>query len=211
MTRCVAAIAGRSAAGKTRFAHALAGRLGDAVVLSQDDYYRDTAHLTPEERAAHDFDQPETLDLDGFAAHLEALGAGRSVPRWTYGFATGVRRVSGSIAPARFVIAEGLYALRDRRVREMADLRVFLDGDTERLIERRIRRDIAERGHSPALVRHRAETMVLPAERRYLAGTERFAHLVFPMDWGDAEVARAAARLAGDTPRPETDRKGPAT
>ena len=199
----VVAIAGWTCTGKTRFALALARRLPQwrPVVLSQDDYYRDRSGLSRAERARVNYDEPESYDLDLFAAHLGALCDGETVPRFAYDFGTGARTVAGTLGPTSFVIAEGVFALWDRRVREAAHLRVLLEGEPERLLARRIRRDGAERSYSPEEVRVRFETMVIPAQRRYLGGAAEFADLVLPMDWGDEEVRRAAARLNGDTSR----------
>ena len=193
----VAAIAGWTCAGKTRFARALADRFPgwEPVVLSQDDYYRDTSHLSRSDRTEVNYDEPESCDLDRFAEHLGTLRSGGTVPRFAYDFGSGARRISGSLGPTRLVVAEGVFALWDSRVREAADLRVLLEGDLAELLSRRIRRDGAERCYSAEEVRQRFETMVIPAQRRYLAGAAGVADLIFPMDWGAACVARAAERL----------------
>ena len=208
----MAAVAGWTCAGKTRFARELAGWFPwwDPVVLSQDDYYRDTSHLSRSRRAEVNYDEPESYDLDLFAVHLETLRSGGSVPRFSYDFGTGARRVRGAVGPTKLVVAEGLFALWDPRVREAAELRVLLEGDLDRLLERRIRRDGAERSYSAAEVRERFETMVIPAQRRYLAGAAAVADLILPMDWDGECVRRAAARLNGDTSAlpPITDTKG---
>ena len=195
------AVAGWTCTGKTRFARALAARFPawKAVVLSQDDYYRDTSHLSRGERTAVNYDEPESYDLDRFAEHLEALRAGGSVPRFAYDFRTGARRVTGSLGPTRLVVAEGVFALWEARVRETANLRVLLEGDLEVLLRRRIERDGAERAYSPAEVRERFENMVIPAQRRYLGGAADAADLIFPADWGAECVDRAAACVTGDT------------
>ena len=198
----MAAVAGWTCTGKTRFARALAARFPawQAVVLSQDDYYRDTSHLSRTERTDVNYDEPESYDLDLFAGHLETLCAGGSVPDLDYDFSTGARRFSGALGPTRLVIAEGVFAFRDARVRGAANLRVLLEGDLDALLRRRIARDGAERAYTPAEVRERFQNMVIPAQRRYLAGAARVAELVFPMDWGDECVDRAAAALlTGDT------------
>ena len=193
----VVAVAGWTCTGKTRFARALAERFPrlKPVVLSQDDYYRDTSRLSRRRRTDVNYDEPESYDLDIFAAHLETLRSGGSAPRFRYDFGTGARRVSGSLGPTRLVVAEGVFALWDSRVREAADLRVLLEGDLAELLSRRIRRDGAERCYSAEEVRQRFETMVIPAQRRYLAGAAGVADLVLPMDWGAECVARAAERL----------------
>ena len=107
--------------------------------------------------------------------------------------------MTGSLGPTRMVVAEGVFALWDSRVREAADLRILLEGDLDALLARRIRRDGAERCYSAAEVRERFENMVIPAQRRYLGGAGEVADLIFPMDWDDEWVDRAAERLAGDT------------
>jgi uridine kinase len=197
----VVAIAGWTCTGKTRFARALAARLPGwkPVVLSQDDYYRDTSHLSRRARTAVNYDEPESYDLDRFAEHLEALRSGRSVPRFRYDFSTGARRASGSLGPAGLVVAEGVFALWDARIREAADLRILLEGDLDELLRRRIARDTDERAYTATEIRERFASMVIPAQRRYLAGAARFAQLVFPADWDEDAVSRAAACLGVDT------------
>lgn len=195
------AVAGWTCTGKTSFARTLAARFPDQrpAVLSQDDYYRDTSHLSRAERTDVNYDEPDSYDLDLFAEHLAALRSGGSVPCLAYDFGTGARTVTGSLGPTRMVVAEGVFALWDPRVREAADLRILLEGDLDALLARRIRRDGAERCYSAAEVRERFENMVIPAQRRYLGGAGEVADLIFPMDWDDEWVDRAAERLAGDT------------
>ena len=198
-------IAGWTCSGKTRFARALAEKLqpASAAVLSQDDYYRDTSHLTHAEKVRVNHDLPEALDLDLFAEHLATLCAGGEVPRLAYDFATGARRSEGTRGPADFVIAEGVRVFRLAPPDHRPVLRVLLEGAPERLLARRIRRDTGERGYTEAETRRRFAEMALPAQREALAGAEAAADFVFPMDWDDPEVAAAAARLAGDTSRPD--------
>ena len=193
-------VAGWTCTGKTRFARALAARFppGQAVVLSQDDYYRDTSHLSRAERTDVNYDEPESYDLDLFADHLGALRAGGSVPELDYDFSTGARRITGSLGPARLVIAEGVFAFWDARVRTAANLRILLEGELDVLLRRRVARDGAERAYTPAEVRERFENMVIPAQRRYLGGAGDVADLIFPGDWDDGCIDRAAACLKGD-------------
>ncbi len=184
-------VAGWTATGKTRFVRRLAARLEEAVILPLDDYYRDVSRLTREQRVRRDFDRPEALDLDGFARDLAVLRDGGQVPGRRYEAASGRNVVDGVRGPARFVAAEGVFAFHDPRVRDMADFRVFLTGDPERLLERRIARDTAERGYSPAEARRMFRERALPAQARFLAGAQAFADLVVPMDWDEAHVERA--------------------
>ena len=195
------AVAGWTCTGKTRFARALAARFPDRqpVVLSQDDYYRDTSHLSRRARTDINYDEPDSYDLERFVEHLEMLRSGSSVPCLAYDFGTGARTVTGSLGPTRMVVAEGVFALWDPRIAETADLRILLEGDPDALLARRIRRDGAERSYSAEEVAVRFRTMVIPAQRRYLAGAAERADLILSMDWGEDAVGRAAARLESDT------------
>jgi len=186
----VLVVAGWTATGKTRLARSLASRLDGAVVLSLDDYYRDVSHLPRKQRVRHDFDRPEALDMEGFARDLAALREGKTAPLRRYEAATGRNLTDGVLGPARWVLAEGVFTFHDPRIRGLADSRVLLTGDPERLLERRLVRDTAERGYSPAEVRRMFRERVLPAQSRYLAGAEAFADLVLPMDWSEAHVER---------------------
>lgn len=203
--RPLALIAGWTCSGKTRFARALAEKLrpASAAILSQDDYYRDTSHLTHAEKVRVNHDLPEALDLALFAEHLATLCAGGSVPRLAYDFASGARRPEGTRGPADFVIAEGVRVFRLAPPAHRPVLRVLLEGVPERLLARRIRRDTGERGYTEAETRRRFAEMALPAQRQALSGAEAAADFVFPMDWGGPEVAAVATRLAGDTSRPD--------
>lgn len=161
------------------------------------------------------YDAPAAFDLRAFRDRLEALRQGKGVPRRRYDFRTGAVTVGGAVGPAEVVIAEGLLALGLLGIVEEADLLILLEGDDDRLLERRIRRDGAERAYSEEEVRVRFREDVLPAQRRFLEGAERIAHLIFPMDWNKGHVVRAAARIGerirplappeGDTSRPPCD------
>lgn len=201
----LALIAGWTCSGKTRFARALAEALrpARAAVLSQDDYYRDTSRLTHAQKVRVNHDLPEALDLPLFAEHLAALCSGGTVPRLAYDFAAGARRAEGTRGPADFVLAEGVRVFRLAPPAHRPTVRILLEGTPDRLLARRIRRDTEERGYTEAETRRRFAEMALPAQREALSGAATEADFVFPMDWGAAEVAAAASRLAGDTSAPE--------
>ncbi len=188
-------MAGWTATGKTRFARACVRRLSGCVVLSLDDYYRDVSRLPRNERVRQDFDRPEALDLAGFARDLKTLRRGGTVPRRRYDVASGWNLVDGVRGPARSVVAEGVFTFVDPAARELADVTAFLDGEPERLLARRLARDVAERGYSPAEVRRMFLQGALPAQRRYLSGAAALADLVLPMDWTDAHVERCLRLL----------------
>ncbi len=173
-------------------------------MLSLDDHYRDTSHLSRSERAVVNYDEPAAFQLDAFVDRLAALRRGEAIARFHYDFSTGAVRTEGTLGPAEVVIAEGLFALWDPRIGAAADLRILLEGDAERLLERRIRRDGAERAYTAEEVRVRFETAVLPSQRRYLDGAARSADLVLPMDWDADYVALAARALSRRGPGRDT-------
>ncbi len=197
-----AAIAGWTCSGKTLFSRAVAARLTAerAVVLSLDNYYRDTSAAPRAIRAAANYDEPDALDWRLFAEHFDALRRGGSVPRLHYDFGTKRRTEAGTIGPAGIVIAEGVLAFWIQPVWQAADLRIHLDGDPDRLFARRLARDSAERGYTAGEIRRRFFEMALPAQRRLLDGARESADLVIPMTWTPTEVRTIAALLAAASP-----------
>ncbi len=187
------------------------------MALSLDDYYRDTSHLTRAERRRVNYDEPAAFALDAFVTDLRAVRRGGIAPWRRYDFATGAARTDGALGPADIVLAEGLFALLEPRIAESANLRILLEGDDDRLLERRVTRDGAERAYSPEEVEERFRRTVIPSQRRFLRGAATRADLQFPMDWDARHIALAAARLlpsdgrGGDTcgrRRPRQPRKG---
>ena len=187
------------------------------MALSLDDYYRDTSHLTRAERRRVNYDEPAAFALDAFARDLRTLRRGGIASRRRYDFTTGAARAGGALGPADVVLAEGLFALLEPRIAEAVNLRILLEGDDDRLLERRIVRDGAERAYSPAEVRERFWSTVIPAQRRTLREAATAADLRFPMDWDSRHIGLAASRLLrpdgrdGDTSarrRPQPPRKG---
>ena len=172
-------IAGASGAGKTTFAKALAARLPAAALLSTDAYYCDLGRLPPAERAAVNFDLPETIDWETLLEHLAARRAGRSVPVPCYDFKTHTRRAEPQIVgPSAATVLEGIFALWHPRVRGMLDLAVFVDTADAVCRERRIARDTAERGRTPQSVRLQWERHTLPMFRRHTSPTRRYADFI---------------------------------
>ncbi len=172
-------IAGASGAGKTTFAGALMARLPDAALLSLDAYYRDLAHLPPDERDAVNFDLPQAIDWETLLEHLNARRAGRSVPVPRYDFQTHTRLLEAHVVgPSAATLLEGLFALWHPRVRAMLDCAVFVDAPDDVCRERRIARDTAERGRTPESVRLQWERQALPMFRRHTSPTRRFADFI---------------------------------
>jgi uridine kinase len=187
-------IAGPSCAGKTELARRLAATLATRV-LPLDAYYIDLAHLPLEQRAQNNFDVPTALDHDLFLAHLAALAAGREIARPVYDFATHTRTAATElIAPAPFIIVEGLFVLYWEDVRRLFGAAVFVDLDDKTCLDRRILRDVKERGRTPESVLWQFGESVRPMCEKYIRPTHKFADVVVRGD--DAIEHSVAAVMA---------------
>ena len=190
-------IAGASGAGKTTLAHALAGSLVGAAVVSMDAYYRDLAHLDRASRDRCNFDAPEAFDWDRVVADLRALRCGDTIQRPIYDFTTHTRGSEVElVVPTPFLIVEGLLVLHHPDVRALLDTRVFLDVDDQTALNRRITRDRRERGRAPDAIRAQYARDVQPMFERHVRPTARWATLTLSgAHTVDANVGRLAAYL----------------
>ena len=153
--RRVIAIAGGSGSGKSTLAAALLEAMGDdrVALLPIDAYYHDLSHLAPEAREAVNFDHPDALDLDLFAAHIDALRSGRAVECPTYDFTTHCRRSETvSIAPRETILLEGILVACRADLRALIDRLIFVETDVAWRRSRRVHRDQHERGRDLASI-----------------------------------------------------------
>ena len=151
----VIAIAGGSGSGKSTLAAALLEAIGNdsVALLPIDAYYHDLSHLAPEQREAVNFDHPDALDLDLFAAHIKALRSGRSVECPTYDFTTHCRRSETvSIAPRETILLEGILVACRADLRALIDRLIFVATDVALRRSRRVHRDQHERGRDLASI-----------------------------------------------------------
>lgn len=193
----VCAIAGGSGAGKTTLANKLLGVLDDqATHITIDWYYRDLSHLSPAERDAVNFDHPDSLEVDLFVEHLTQLSDGQQVAAPIYDFATHTR-TAGTIAvhAAPIVITEGIHLLGLADVRAACDLLVFIDVPAELRLERRIRRDVQERGRTPDSVTSQWERTVAPMHDRFVEPSKTWADVVVGANEDLDVVAEKIARM----------------
>ena len=147
--RRVIAIAGGSGSGKSTLAAALVASMGQdhAILLPIDAYYHDLAHLGSEEREAVNFDHPDALDLDLFAAHIDALRSGRAVACPTYDFTSHCRLPdTANISPRNTILVEGILVASRADLRATFDTLIFVATDVELRWQRRLQRDQHERG-----------------------------------------------------------------
>ncbi|CAN5681996.1 uridine kinase [soil metagenome] len=190
MRALVLGIAGGSGSGKSTIARAILEGLSKAsVLLEQDHYYRPQANLPMSEREKVNYDHPDALDLELLRYHVEELRDGRAIIRPTYDFATHDRAPEGEkVAPAPVVVVEGILVLSDARLRELFDVKIFVDTDADIRLMRRIRRDLETRGRTFAQVRKQYYDSVRPMHLAFVEPSKRFADLIGP-EGGQNKVA----------------------
>lgn len=193
-------IAGPSCAGKTELTRQLS-RLLTATVLPLDCYYRDLSHLPLEERARQNFDMPDALDHELFARHLADLSAGREIARPVYDFSIHSRTGSNEIVkPGPYIIVEGLFVLYWESVRSLLHTKAFVDLDDKTCLDRRILRDVKERGRTPESVILQFSETVRPMAEKYIRPTHTFADVVVcGSDPIEASVAAVMAHVDRNT------------
>lgn len=183
VTRLIVGIAGGSGSGKTTAVRQLSQQLGpdDAVLLEQDAYYRAAEGLSFAERSRRNYDHPEAIEEELLAAHLRALLRGEPIERPVYDFAAHDRTPQTvRVEPRPCILVEGILILAAAPVRELLDLRIFVDTDADVRLARRLRRDVAERGRTPEGVLEQWEATVRPMHLRFVEPSKRHAHLVIP-------------------------------
>jgi uridine kinase len=174
----VVGIAGGSGAGKSTLARELAVALAAALVVQLDWYYRDLSHLPPEQRAEWNFDHPDALDWELLRGQIGALRRGEAVLRPAYDFGAHARLAEPvEIQPQPVAIVEGILALHDARLRELLDLKIFVDAPRELRLGRRTLRDVVERGRTKGSVLLQFERTVEPMHGLYVAPSRDFADL----------------------------------
>lgn len=180
----IIAIAGGSCSGKTTLARHLQHRLGaaKAMMIRQDDYYHDIRDRISGDEIPN-FDIPESLDFDLLAANLRSLKAGESVRLPNYDFPTHQRvPATAPLEAKEYTIVEGLLLLDDPQIRDIADVSVYMRCPYEIRFERRLARDVAERGRTEDFVRHQFAQDVEPAHQIYIQPSAEYADIIVQQD-----------------------------
>ncbi len=176
-------IAGGTGSGKTTVVRKIISSLpvGEVAVLPQDSYYKDSSHIPVEERSKINFDEPDAFDWPLLYDHLNALKDGKSIEMPTYSYLTCTRgQETVKVEPRDVVIVEGILVLTDPQLRNMMDVRVFVDADADDRLIRVIARDCIERGRTPQMVIDRYEGVLKPMHCQYIEPSKRFADLIVP-------------------------------
>lgn len=181
----IIAVGGGSSSGKTTVVNKILANLGDypIVVIKHDDYYKDQENLTMEERRKVNYDHPFALDNDLFFSQLKQLIKGNSIEKPTYDFIHLTRaKATELIHPAKIIFLEGILVLEDVRIRELADIKIFVEADDDLRFIRRLLRDTKERGRTMESVIDQYLTTVKPMHYAFVKPTKRYADIIIPND-----------------------------
>ena len=176
-------IAGGSGSGKTTIAESIVAEIGaDRVELIQhDSYYRDLTHLPLEQRSKVNYDHPDSLETDLLVKHLETLLGGNAIGRPVYDFSVHNRAAETVLVePKPVVIVEGILVLYESALRDLMDLKVYVDTDADLRIVRRLGRDIEERGRTFESVSRQYLETVRPMHLQFVEPSKRYADIVIP-------------------------------
>ncbi len=178
----VIGIAGGTGSGKTTLMDNIIGKFGDVItVLSHDNYYKRHDDLTYEERCKLNYDEPAALETDLMAKHLDILRRGEAIDCPVYDFAQHNRsNETTRIVPKKVIIVEGILIFEDKALRDLMDIRIFVDTDADVRLCRRILRDVTKRGRTLESVLTQYQDTVKPMHEKYVEPSKKFAHMVVP-------------------------------
>ena len=178
----VIGIAGGTGSGKTTLMQRLVERFGsDVTVLSHDNYYRRRDDMPFEQRCKVNYDEPAALETNLMARHLEALRHGQAIDCPVYDFSQHNRsNETVHIEPKPVIIVEGILIFENKQLRDLMDIKIFVDTDADIRLCRRIRRDVRERGRTLESVIEQYQTTVKPMHEKYVEPSKRHAHIVVP-------------------------------
>ncbi len=178
----IVCIAGGTGAGKTTIARKLLENMGDrAMILSQDSYYRDLSHLSIDERKKVNFDHPDSIEFELLRKHLLQLKKGEviKVPNYDFTKSNRMKEVT-SVAPKDILILEGILLLAVPEIRELVDIKVFVDVEDDVRLLRRIKRDVEERGRTISNVQDQYMATVRPMHQKFVAPSKQYADIIIP-------------------------------
>jgi uridine kinase len=187
----VIGIAGGSGSGKTTVQRRVMERFGSRriALLDHDAYYRDLAHLEPDQRARFNFDHPDALETDLLVDHLDRLLSGEPIEKPTYSFETHRRMdATETIEPRPVILVDGILVLAEQSLRDRMDVKLFVDAAPDVRLMRRIERDLHERGRSIESVLDQYRRTVRPMHLEFVEPSKRHADVIIPRG-GRNEVA----------------------
>ena len=176
-------IAGGSGSGKTTVVKAITEQLREkVVVIPQDSYYKDSSHLSDEEKKEMNFDHPDSIDFELLNQHLRMLREGNSIEQPVYSYITCSRSKTETITvnPAEVIIIEGILIFTCKKLRDQLDIKIFVDADDDDRLMRVMARDIIERGKTVEKVIERYTKTVKPMYLQFIEPSKRYADIIIP-------------------------------
>ncbi len=176
-------VAGGTASGKTSVSRILYDAFSDRTItlLRQDDYYNDQSHMTMEERVKTNYDHPLSMDNELLVTHLKKLILGYSIEKPTYDYTQHTRsHVTEKVNPTKIIIVEGLFVLEDVKIRELLDIKIFVESDDDIRFIRRLLRDTTERGRTIESVIAQYIESVKPMHQEFVEPTKKYADIIVP-------------------------------
>ena len=176
-------IAGGTGCGKTTVVNQIVEELrnDEVEVISQDSYYKDTSHLTYDERVVINFDHPSSIDFELLIQHLKELKKGNSIDQPVYSFVEHNRTKNTlKTQPKKVLIVEGILILTNPELRDMFDIKIFVHADSDERLIRRLKRDIAERGRDLDEVLTRYQKTLKPMHEQFIEPMKEYADIIIP-------------------------------
>lgn len=176
-------IAGGTGSGKTTVVRKIVEALPPhyVAVVPLDSYYNDTTHLTNEERRAINFDHPDAFDWKLLIRQVNELSEGRAIEQPTYSYIISNRLPETiHVEPKPVIIIEGIMTLINKKLRDMMDLKIFVDCDSDERLIRNIQRDTIDRGRTVSMVVERYLEVLKPMHEQFIEPTKRYADLIIP-------------------------------
>ncbi|PWX46389.1 uridine kinase [Clostridium perfringens] len=184
-------ITGGTGSGKSTIAKEIYRQFGEDCIamIEQDSYYKDQSHLSMEDRVKTNYDHPNAFDNNLLVSHLESLLNGHSIQKPSYDFSIHNRiEDTTKVEPKEIVIVEGILILEDPRIRELLDIKIYVDTDADVRIIRRMVRDINERGRTMESVINQYLNVVKPMHNQFTEPTKKFTDIIIP-EGGHNKVA----------------------
>lgn len=176
-------IAGGTGSGKTTVVNQIVEELPEAqlAVITQDSYYKDTSNLSFEQRVKINFDHPNSIDFPLLIEHIKLLKLGHTIDQPVYSFKEHNRTgATLKIVPMPVIIVEGILVLSQLELRELFDIKIFVDTDSDERLIRRLKRDICERGRDLGEVLDRYQTTLKPMHQQFIEPSKAHADLIIP-------------------------------
>jgi len=190
-------IGGGTGSGKTTVVRKIVEALpdGSVAVIPQDSYYNDQSDLPLEVRKQTNFDHPDAFEWPLLAHQIDELRHGRAVEQPTYSYITNTRlSETVHVEPKDVIVVEGIMALYDKKLRDLMDLKIFVDAGADERLLRVITRDTAERGHSLEMLIHKYRNVLKPMHDEFIEPTKQFADIIIP-NGGNNEKAIAMMQM----------------